>query len=61
MYLNVFSISAEAVTLRSLMKIRIIHLVDDAELLPNAMMDCYWEKLLKNDCSESDDWGTELL
>lgn len=60
MYLNVFSISAEAVTL-SLMKIQIIHLVDDAELLPNAMMDCYWEKLLKNDCSESDDWGTELL
>ncbi|XP_028434142.1 uncharacterized protein LOC114555726 [Perca flavescens] len=55
------ALTPEAVTLRSLMKIRIIHLVDDAELLPNAMMDCYWEKLLKNDCSESDDWGTELL
>ncbi|XP_035854880.1 ankyrin repeat domain-containing protein 31-like isoform X2 [Sander lucioperca] len=54
------ALTPEAVTL-SLMKIQIIHLVDDAELLPNAMMDCYWEKLLKNDCSESDDWGTELL
>ncbi|XP_032372349.1 uncharacterized protein LOC116689823 isoform X2 [Etheostoma spectabile] len=54
------ALTPEAVTL-SLMKIRIIHLVDDAELLPNAMMDCYWEKLIKNDCSESEDWGTELL
>ncbi|XP_034728640.1 uncharacterized protein LOC117945317 isoform X2 [Etheostoma cragini] len=54
------ALTPEAVTL-SLMKIRIIHLVDDSELLPNAMMDCYWEKLIKNDCSESEDWGTELL
>ncbi|XP_028269998.1 uncharacterized protein LOC114441323 isoform X2 [Parambassis ranga] len=29
------------------MKINTIHLVDDAELLPNATMDCYWDKILK--------------
>ncbi|XP_044052872.1 ankyrin repeat domain-containing protein 31-like isoform X2 [Siniperca chuatsi] len=51
----------EAVSLNRLMKIKIIRLLDDEELLPNAIMDGYWEKLLKKDFSESEDWGSELL
>nr|XP_020454861.1 uncharacterized protein LOC109959667 [Monopterus albus]XP_020454862.1 uncharacterized protein LOC109959667 [Monopterus albus] len=51
----------EAAILNSLMKIKVIRLVEDEEFLPNAIMDYYWEKLLKNDCSESDNWGDELL
>ncbi|XP_026041908.1 putative ankyrin repeat domain-containing protein 31 isoform X1 [Astatotilapia calliptera] len=37
------------------MKIKIIHLVNDEELLPNAVMDMYWDKLIKEDYSESQD------
>ncbi|XP_049906341.1 26S proteasome non-ATPase regulatory subunit 10-like [Epinephelus moara] len=44
-------------TLNCLMKIKIFHLVTDEEVLPNAIMDCYWETLLKKDYSESKDWG----
>ncbi|XP_056232840.1 ankyrin repeat domain-containing protein 31-like isoform X2 [Seriola aureovittata] len=44
-----------------LMKIRIIHLVDDKELLPTSLMDCYWEILIKKDCSEFEDWASELI
>ncbi|KAK9523175.1 hypothetical protein VZT92_019585 [Zoarces viviparus] len=54
-------LTTEAAILRRLMRIKIIHLVDDEELLPNAVMDRYWEKLLQRDCSESEDWSTELL
>ncbi len=57
MYLNAFSHSAEAVHLNHLRKFKIIHLVDDEEFLPNTIMDHYWEKLLKKDYSESEDWG----
>ncbi|KAG7468927.1 ankyrin repeat domain-containing protein 31 isoform X1 [Solea senegalensis] len=41
--------------LNCLMRVKIIHLVDD-ELLPNAVCDYHWEKLLKNDYSELEDW-----
>ncbi|XP_078027183.1 ankyrin repeat domain-containing protein 31-like [Epinephelus lanceolatus] len=44
-------------TLNCLMKIKIFHLVTDEEVLPNAIMDRYWETLLKKDYSESKDWG----
>ncbi|XP_022072967.1 protein phosphatase 1 regulatory subunit 12A-like isoform X2 [Acanthochromis polyacanthus] len=44
----------------SLMKIKVVHLVDDEELLPNAIMDCYWDKLVMKDYSESD-WESEIL
>ncbi|XP_037632499.1 ankyrin repeat domain-containing protein 31-like isoform X3 [Sebastes umbrosus] len=55
------ALTTEAASLRRLMKIKIIHLVGDDEMLPNAIMDCYWEKLLMKDYSESEDWGGELL
>lgn len=51
-----FSVSAEAATLKRLMNIKIIHLVNDEELMPIAMLDYHWEKLLKKDYSESEDW-----
>ncbi|XP_049434742.1 ankyrin repeat domain-containing protein 31-like isoform X2 [Epinephelus fuscoguttatus] len=38
-------------TLNCLMKIKIFHLVTDEEVLPNAIMDRYWETLLKKDYS----------
>uniref|UniRef100_A0A3P8T1H0 Uncharacterized protein n=1 Tax=Amphiprion percula TaxID=161767 RepID=A0A3P8T1H0_AMPPE len=44
----------------SLMKIKVVHLVDDEELLPNAIMDCYWDKLVMKGYSESD-WESEIL
>ncbi|XP_045889810.1 poly [ADP-ribose] polymerase tankyrase-1-like [Micropterus dolomieu] len=50
----------EADSLNCLMKIKMIHLLDDEEFLPNALVDCYWEKLLKKDYSESEDWESEL-
>ncbi|XP_041854261.1 ankyrin repeat domain-containing protein 31-like isoform X3 [Melanotaenia boesemani] len=43
-----------------LKKIKIIHLVDDDELLPSAIMDFYWDKLLNQDSSEFDNWESEL-
>ncbi|XP_041793849.1 ankyrin repeat domain-containing protein 31-like isoform X2 [Chelmon rostratus] len=55
------TVSAKATSLNRLMKIKIIHLVDDEELLPTAVLDCYWEKLLNKDHTESEDWGNELL
>ncbi|XP_035514600.1 uncharacterized protein LOC118325864 [Morone saxatilis] len=54
-------LTTEASCLSRLMKIKIIHLVEDDELLPNARLNIYWEKLLKKDYSESEDWGSELL
>uniref|UniRef100_A0A8C4IR37 Ankyrin repeat domain-containing protein 31 n=2 Tax=Dicentrarchus labrax TaxID=13489 RepID=A0A8C4IR37_DICLA len=54
-------LTTEASCLSRLMKIKIIHLVDDDELLPNARLNIYWEKLLKKEYSESEDWGSELL
>lgn len=59
--MNAFSVSSEAASLNRLMKIKIISLVNDEELLPNAMMDCHWGKLLKRDYADSEDWGGELL
>ncbi|XP_059192326.1 ankyrin repeat domain-containing protein 31-like [Centropristis striata] len=53
-------LTTEAASLRRLMEIKIIHLVADEELLPNALMDCYWEKLLKSD-EDSEDWGAGFL
>ncbi|XP_076586584.1 ankyrin repeat domain-containing protein 31-like [Chaetodon auriga] len=55
------TVCAEATSLNRLLKIKIIHLVDDEELLPMVMLDCYWEKLLNKDYSESEDWGNELF
>lgn len=40
------------------MKIKTISLVDDDELLPSAVVDFYWEKLLQTDLSDSD-WGMD--
>lgn len=60
-YLNAFSISAEEASLKRLMNIKIIHLVDDEGLLPNAIVDCYWEKLLKKDALQCEDWGDKVL
>ncbi|XP_044219328.1 ankyrin repeat domain-containing protein 31-like isoform X1 [Thunnus albacares] len=54
------TLTTAAASLNRLMKIKRIHLVDDDELLPNAIMDCYWEKLLQKDYSEFEDWGIEL-
>eukprot|EP00064_Thunnus_orientalis_P003338 superscaffoldBa00000268_g3347 len=54
------TLTTVAASLNRLMKIKRIHLVDDDELLPNAIMDCYWEKLLQKDYSEFEDWGIEL-
>ncbi|GLD52397.1 putative ankyrin repeat domain-containing protein 31, partial [Lates japonicus] len=51
------ALTTVAAGLNRLMKIKTIHLLDDEELLPNVVMDYYWEKLLKKDCSESEDWG----
>lgn len=51
MYLNAFSVSAEPTTLDRIMNVKIIHLVDDEELLPIATLEYYWDKL------ECEDWG----
>lgn len=56
MNLNAFSGSAEAATLKRLMNIKIIHLVNDEELMPVAVLDYHWEKLLNQDYSQSEDW-----
>ncbi|KAM7416996.1 hypothetical protein PAMA_018871 [Pampus argenteus] len=55
------ALTTVSASLNHLMKIKRIHLVDDDELLPNAIMDSYWEKLLQKDCSESEDWGSDVL
>ncbi|XP_058493044.1 uncharacterized protein LOC131464538 isoform X4 [Solea solea] len=49
------TLSTGRAALNCLMRVKIIHLVDD-ELLPNAVCDYHWEKLLKNDYSELEDW-----
>ncbi|CAG5918773.1 unnamed protein product [Menidia menidia] len=43
-----------------LKRIKIVHLVNDDELLPSAIIEHYWDKLLKQDPSEFDDWNSEL-
>lgn len=48
--------SAEASTLGLMRNIRIIHLVNDGELMPTALLERHWEKLLKMDFSECEDW-----
>ncbi|KAM7392206.1 hypothetical protein PAMP_022835 [Pampus punctatissimus] len=55
------ALTTVSASLNHIIKIKRIHLVDDDELLPNTIMDSYWEKLLQKDCSESEDWGSELL
>lgn len=49
-FFNVFS---EASTLRLIRNIKIIHLVNEDDLMPTALLDRHWEKLLKQEC---DDW-----
>ncbi|CAK6959539.1 ankyrin repeat domain-containing protein 31-like isoform X1 [Scomber scombrus] len=49
-------LTAEPDSLNLLMKIKRIHLVNDDELLPNAIMDLYWDKLLQKNYSDSEDW-----
>ncbi|XP_056888427.1 ankyrin repeat domain-containing protein 31-like isoform X3 [Takifugu flavidus] len=46
----------EASTLGLMRNIRIIHLVNDGELMPTALLERHWEKLLKMDFSECEDW-----
>ncbi|XP_047448298.1 ankyrin repeat domain-containing protein 31-like [Mugil cephalus] len=48
----------ETTNLNQQMKVQKIYLVNDKELLPNAIMDCYWEKLLKEDILESWSWDS---
>ncbi|XP_014886851.1 putative ankyrin repeat domain-containing protein 31 isoform X1 [Poecilia latipinna] len=43
-----------------LRRIRVIHLVTPEEMIPNAVMDLYWEKLMKQDQVEFDNWELEL-
>ncbi|XP_008333826.1 uncharacterized protein LOC103397367 isoform X2 [Cynoglossus semilaevis] len=52
------SLDTEADSLTCLMKINMIHLVDNEEMLPNAVMDYHWEKLLKTDYSVTKDWDS---
>lgn len=47
--LNALSVSAESAILRHVMNIKIIHLVNDEDLMPISMVDYYWEKHLKNE------------
>ncbi|KAM3610331.1 uncharacterized protein V6R79_002392 [Siganus canaliculatus] len=42
--------------LQMILNIRTIRLVQDEEMVPNAVVDDYWEKLLKEDVSEAEDW-----
>lgn len=50
------SVSAAAAALQRLMNIKIIHLVNDEDLMPVTVLHYHWEKLLRNNCSESEDW-----
>lgn len=43
----------EASALRIVRSIKIIHVVNDEDLMPTALLDRHWEKLLKQEC---DDW-----
>ncbi|PWA17060.1 hypothetical protein CCH79_00013257, partial [Gambusia affinis] len=43
-----------------LRRIRIIHLVTPEEMIPNALMDLYWDKVMKQDQEEFDNWELEL-
>lgn len=54
--MSLFSVCAEAATLKRLMNIKIIHLVSDEELMPTVVLDYHWEKALNTDCSEFEDW-----
>lgn len=49
-----FPVSVKAASLTPLVKIEVISVVDDAELLPKAILDCCWEKLLKK---KSEEWS----
>ncbi|XP_054895605.1 ankyrin repeat domain-containing protein 31-like isoform X2 [Poeciliopsis prolifica] len=43
-----------------LRRIRIIRLVTPEEMIPNALMDLYWDKLMMQDQVEFDNWELEL-
>ncbi|CAJ1068633.1 ankyrin repeat domain-containing protein 31-like isoform X1 [Xyrichtys novacula] len=45
--------NSEEAGLKRLMRVRTIHLVEDEELMPNALMDRCWEKLLQDECPDS--------
>ncbi|KAM8886288.1 ankyrin repeat domain-containing protein 31 isoform 2-T2 [Spinachia spinachia] len=49
-------LTTEAASLKRLMGIKTIHLVGEEELLPNAVMERYWEKLLVDDL-ECEEWS----
>ncbi|XP_026167688.1 ankyrin repeat domain-containing protein 31-like [Mastacembelus armatus] len=55
------ALTPETASLDCLMNVKIIHLVEDEELLSNVVMDCHWEKLLKKDYTVCVDWGSERL
>lgn len=55
---KISGVFSEADSLTCLMKINMIHLVDNEEMLPNAVMDYHWEKLLKTDYSVTKDWDS---
>ncbi|XP_074526785.1 ankyrin repeat domain-containing protein 31-like isoform X2 [Halichoeres trimaculatus] len=40
-------------SLKRLMRVRTIHLMEDEEFLPNAIVDPLWEKLINEECSDS--------
>lgn len=42
----------EASALRIVRSIKIIHVVNDEDLMPTALLDRHWEKLLKQECDE---------
>ncbi|KAK5611830.1 hypothetical protein CRENBAI_009532 [Crenichthys baileyi] len=45
---------------RLLRKIKIVHLMSCEEFLPDAVMDYYWDKLLKQDPVDFENWELEL-
>ncbi|MEQ2306736.1 hypothetical protein AMECASPLE_011311 [Ameca splendens] len=45
---------------RRLRKIKIVHLMSCEEFLPDAVMDYYWDKLLKLDAVDFENWELEL-
>ncbi|XP_041642843.1 ankyrin repeat domain-containing protein 31-like [Cheilinus undulatus] len=47
-------LTPEEASLKRLLGIQTIRLVEDEELLPSAVMDVYWEKVLSGDWSDSD-------
>ncbi|XP_015229093.1 PREDICTED: BRCA1-associated RING domain protein 1-like isoform X2 [Cyprinodon variegatus] len=46
--------------LQLLRNIKVVHLMDDDMFIPSALMDYYWDKLLKQNSQEFEDWDTPL-